>query len=388
MGVFSLFSKNNNVEAQTRQAPITRTPLTGWGWSSNIGWISFSSVNKGSGGGNYEVSLLSTGALSGYAWSSNIGWIKFAGDGSHPNPTVDRTTGAVSGWARACAGTINGDCTGVSRTDSWDGWIELAGANHPTVQSLNGTDTSSQGVSFNVGTGKFSGYAWGSDVIGWVTFNPSIGTEVTCAPNCGGTVSTTLTGSCVANPSSLSATGPVDFTITPSGGSGSYTSNGWTSGPTLTRTFPSITPPATFPVSVQDTSSPSNSGTINCSVAGSVGGDAKMWLNNDPARAKTSTKVRVGQTAKVNWLLDDYIVQGLTSCKGVTSQNVPVWQNQVITDENHDNGDLPTAQSSITGLPKGVYVLRIRCEDPGNNAINADTNSVTIIVTDSVIEEI
>ena len=88
-----------------------------------------------------------TGVFSGYAWSENIGWISFApppdyatypGTG-YPNCTINGTcpvapnysakidfaTGKVTGWARACAGTVNGDCNSPTRTDGWDGWILL-----------------------------------------------------------------------------------------------------------------------------------------------------------------------------------------------------------------------------------------------------------------------
>jgi len=68
----------------------------GWAWSSNIGWISFNSINCDSNGNgqsdgspvgcpvagtpmaNYGVDMnYSTGILSGYAWSSNVGWLTF-----------------------------------------------------------------------------------------------------------------------------------------------------------------------------------------------------------------------------------------------------------------------------------------------------------------------
>ena len=121
-------------------------PLSGYAWSSNIGWLSFNSSD----GATVSLSTTTTGCsvtsacLSGDAWSSNIGWVKFGGlAGQSVNgittsdAIVNTQTGAVSGWARACAGTVPGDCsTSVSRTDGWDGWIELAGANHATVMTF------------------------------------------------------------------------------------------------------------------------------------------------------------------------------------------------------------------------------------------------------------
>ena len=100
-------------------------PITGYAWSSNIGWTSFS----GSGYGVFEDTI--TRALSGYAWSSNIGWISFsASDGSHPAPTVDFITGQISGYARACSAFADKNaCSGAldGNTGGWDGWISLSG---------------------------------------------------------------------------------------------------------------------------------------------------------------------------------------------------------------------------------------------------------------------
>ena len=106
------------------------TPLSGYAWSSNIGWLSFNSSD----GGTVQLATTtgsSIGTLSGYAWSSNIGWVSFnrgvtgsppsndPGNGVGAIATVDMTTGAVSGWMRALAGCqydlldMNGKCTGV-----------------------------------------------------------------------------------------------------------------------------------------------------------------------------------------------------------------------------------------------------------------------------------
>jgi len=138
--------------------------ISGYAWSSNIGWISFNCMNTdtcgtGAGQANYGVNKDENGNLVGYAWSPNVGWIKFGGLSGFPSsPTQDAqvVSGNLVGWARACAGTANGDCsTMTSRTDGWDGWISLSGTGY--------------GVSF-AGT-NFSSYAWGSEVVGWVSFS-------------------------------------------------------------------------------------------------------------------------------------------------------------------------------------------------------------------------
>jgi hypothetical protein len=184
--VFSLFSFANMAKAGT-------VDLMGYAWSSNVGWISFNSLNTNAGSGStYAVHMATTsytGTLSGYAWSPNIGWISFqtAHVSGCPVPIkenrinrcyakIDMAKGAITGWARACAGTINGDCTGGSRTDGWDGWIELSGANH--------TSPYGGGIRYATTTGLFSGYAWGSDVVGWLSFDITGGGGVKC-PDCG-----------------------------------------------------------------------------------------------------------------------------------------------------------------------------------------------------------
>ena len=56
----------------------TTVRVSGYAWSSNIGWIKF---DPSYGGVFYNQT---TGNLSGYAWSSNIGWIKFENLSANP----------------------------------------------------------------------------------------------------------------------------------------------------------------------------------------------------------------------------------------------------------------------------------------------------------------
>ncbi len=176
--------------------------IRGWAWSDNIGWISFNSqncdidwdgimdrVNTGLGAGdasapaqcpvngtlmpNYGVNRdVATRVLSGYAWSDSIGWITFersiaiggkcGGGGGNTecppalpyNATSDtfiaklNTTGLIEGWARAANGI----------GEKW-GWIKMSGS----------TASSSYGVQLNVN--DFTGFAWGGDVMGWISFS-------------------------------------------------------------------------------------------------------------------------------------------------------------------------------------------------------------------------
>jgi hypothetical protein len=360
--------------------------LWGWGWSSNIGWISFSSSNPGVGaGGSYSVKMATTttkGYLTGFAWSPNIGWISFGnGDGTHPNGIVDFATGAVTGWARACAATVDGRCTGATRSD-WDGWISLSGSNH----SSPGT-----GVSYDASTGKFRGFSWGSDVIGWLSVDPLIS-----PPLQGPLVISTTTGSCslTANPSSLpTGGGNVNLSWTSSGVVGNSCN---ISGP---NGYSSMNRSGTGNTNITIASGGNggrydmrcNSDRIICSANLTVGGGGptvtnpfpKMWLDNDPDQLRVITTIKQGQPARVNWKMG----ARYPDCVGV---NV-----------SQTNGSLPSAStwygagsmisnnvylSNISGLTEGVYELQLLC---GPGAYR--TNAVKIIVKGAnatVIEEI
>ncbi len=118
--------------------------LNGYAWSENIGWMKFS-------GPTYQVQINDeTGGFSGYGWSERVGWIKFFGD-----------------QARVCSATAGGDCSNEisENVSGWDGLIKL---------------TTSQVVNYGVKVAGdetngcyLNGYAWGSDVVGWVHMSGS-----------------------------------------------------------------------------------------------------------------------------------------------------------------------------------------------------------------------
>jgi len=141
------------------QALAAVSPVEGYAWSSNVGWISFSCKDSIScGTSNYGVNLdRDSGALSGYAWNSAIGWISFnAGDmsGCPVSPCPAKVeNGVLTGWAKV----ING-----SSAQGWEGWIHLSGPSYTT--SFDGLE--------------FTGYSWSDDVIGWMKWNPAFGPGV------------------------------------------------------------------------------------------------------------------------------------------------------------------------------------------------------------------
>lgn len=162
--------------------------VTGFAWSENIGWISFNNTSGG-GGTNYGVNIAedtvnNIGKLSGYAWSENIGWISFnrADTVAPPNNDVGALYNVLAyvdsgvdsgnklqGWARAlapCDDNGDGDCADAGEQDAsvnaggWDGWIRFTKTTAPAY-----------GVVLDEISKKFQGFAWGSDVVGWISFN-------------------------------------------------------------------------------------------------------------------------------------------------------------------------------------------------------------------------
>jgi len=207
-------------------------PLSGHAWSSTIGWISFD-------GPGYGVVIEPvTGDIYGYAWSSTIGWIKFGGlenfpSGGGDNARIDLVTGAVAGWARACAATVNADCTGAvdPNAGDWDGWISLSCTN---TGGCGAGDYGLTTTSITPTHGSFSGYAWGSLVIGWIDFSrviyqPPCTGGLQCRPDLSGNIERNMwceevgTNDCPATQSCVVGA-PLTCTGAPVGpGSGSVT---------------------------------------------------------------------------------------------------------------------------------------------------------------------
>ncbi len=154
--------------------------LTGYAWSSDLGWIHFEGTNYG------VVEDASTGSLSGYAWSSNLGWVNFS-DG-----TVS-SSGTLTGYAQACSAYVTG-CSGALDTNAggWDGKISLSGT---------AADGSTYAVQQETSC-DLTGYAWGSDSIGAVNFN---GTSADGSTYGVSVYDSSLTASLSASPTTVSA---------------------------------------------------------------------------------------------------------------------------------------------------------------------------------------
>lgn len=188
----------------------TATNLSGFAWSSNIGWISFNwkncdkdndgKLDRLCGGDGtklfsaekeYSVKITrdtsgSGWQLSGYAWNGHDfntkkgmyiyfgpdrtakATITVASGDSLPNDPSDSSEKSwayldgnrLKGWARACSVFSNPNlCSGTLRSDSerggWDGWIKLSG-------NIKSPGTGNYGATRIIGTPvTYKGYAWG-----------------------------------------------------------------------------------------------------------------------------------------------------------------------------------------------------------------------------------
>ncbi|MEK9154792.1 MAG: hypothetical protein AAB596_01865 [Patescibacteria group bacterium] len=156
------------------EAQVSGNVLSGWMWSSNIGWVSVNCEDRGvCASSDYKVSIVPASGgkeeLRGYAWSSNIGWINFNPVGPYPeNPNtpvvIDVATGDISGWLRACNVFASG-CSGALKNNlergDWNGWIKITDAK-----------LISNKIDDSLGAGtSYGGWAWGADVVGWLNFS-------------------------------------------------------------------------------------------------------------------------------------------------------------------------------------------------------------------------
>jgi hypothetical protein len=134
--------------------------LSGYAWSDNLGWISFS-------GSNYQVSVQSDGTLAGYAWANpsddtsgtnNIGWIDF---------NAADTAGCGFGAAKLTGTSITGGALVVAADNNgWNGCISLSGSGYGVTLSSTGSSQS----------GTLDGYAWADSTVGgWISFNCDTG---------------------------------------------------------------------------------------------------------------------------------------------------------------------------------------------------------------------
>ncbi|MEK7499972.1 MAG: hypothetical protein AAB649_05200, partial [Patescibacteria group bacterium] len=212
-------------------------------------------------------------------WSSNIGWIQFGSLSGFPTGTGTQAQNAningnnLKGWARA-----------LSYGGGWDGWISLSGAGYGVTLAGN----------------NFDGYAWGSEVVGWVDFDGVVTTSDVANGSCSATHYSCVVGTSINNSES-----PSGWTWSCSG------SNGGTSA-SCSESKDTIPPISTLSVITHNVPIPNTNitqttavggGTITSNSGSSVTESGIVWDTNpistggDPTTYNTRT--RNGSSAEV-----------------------------------------------------------------------------------------
>lgn len=139
------------------------------GNETGLGWISMNNVDESGniidGVNSYGVNIPDAdGDLSGYAWSSNLGWIDFNNIdcpiGIPGNCTARREGNNLAGYARVVS--IENDLA-IGNSGGWEGFISLSGV--ADDGSLYGVDIAKMD-----GIGSNPTYAW-SNELGWIDFS-------------------------------------------------------------------------------------------------------------------------------------------------------------------------------------------------------------------------
>lgn len=384
---------------------VSAATLSGWAWSSNVGWLSFNSSNANAGtGASYVVSIATTtaqptlGAFSGYAWSPNVGWVSFNSSDTNGCPTIDSATdqppkgapivpgqtycnprvdfssGKVSGWARL-----------LSMKNTGDGWLHLSGTNHPT---------GSGGVSYNTTTGVFSGYAWEPIALGWFSFDAGF-TPVSIIIN---PPQGSIDAVCTLSYSSPTLTALLSSY---SGGTAPYTIESltsWTVTPNTNgsnQTFPI----GYFSVDIKDSANPPARKQVSCpsiTINGITGDEGSITLKGYKTiydSGFTTVNVLNNQRVYMKWTVDSSI--NATQCKATifpTSHQNDTWfdtWNKYVN--NNFNPDIPydltNNLNTSNKIPTGRYTLGVSCYDEEGTEFMS-IPSVNLTVQSSTVIEI
>ncbi len=176
----------------------TNDVFKGWSWTPFAGWIAMNSTNRNEVTGcdvtpakcyGVTVSDFPNRDVTGYAWSSNLGWVCFGATCSGTAPgggaswavldPSDLSTPQLYGWARV-----------LSYSSGNDGWVSLNCQSYTGHTARNVCGTSPYKVSTTTNgsatDGQFAGYAWNcatsdgsactaakyASGVGWIRFDP------------------------------------------------------------------------------------------------------------------------------------------------------------------------------------------------------------------------
>lgn len=391
-------------QAQTSMA--NAVPLTGWAWTSNFGWVSFSSTNATAlGGGPYGVYIATTtgsptiAAMDGYAWSSNIGYISFKPadvtgcpsdpgmvpvDATRPcDPVINLTNGNVTGWARVLS---------MKNYDS-SGWLQLSGTNHVT---------GSGGVTLNTTTGAFSGYAWDSNTLGWINFDSVIAPPIII--NTGPTLSCSVQGfpvsSVTVTPgSTISVVGTINnaqagtYTSVFNSGIGTQSSTAQPASFTSPAYANATVNPISYSASVT-TTGPGITGSLVCPLSVTVNGisgtstpPTPVSIKASPASESTYTSylsAAIGTQFDLQWDATSFVgyTCGATVNNPTSNSTISGWVNSVNNSITNafaaSTGSATITGLDTTGVPSGNYNIVLSCSKTVSGVTSNSTKTVTI----------
>lgn len=407
-------------------AKAASTPVTGWAWSSNVGWIQFdtgvaspvvvsTTTDLGHGASSY-------GAFRGHAWSSNVGWLSFepndvAGcptgfDGSVAllngcNPTIDLSSGAVTGWARV-----------RSMIPSGDGWLQLSGQNHNT--------SGGGGVKLDPVSRAFSGYAYEPSAVGWIDFTAGMasggaGPDPVCLGVCPVTSETPIAGgTCKVNNDTLAISVTDGSTIPISvsgvtGGTGTYTyqwnPNGsvyvspadpysvtysfmFSGAGTYTPRVKAISSTNSSnwkyidscPSVTVTSSNPPAAGAMNLMIV-SGGTPPTGYDTNYSGPQGSPATVKKGGTFTLAWAINSLGVPVSRVYRLISSENIVDWSSVDVGKSSGFHASLPTTSTSVTS---GTYHFKLKYSDDSGATYNDPASGGTVIlkVTRSSLKEI
>jgi hypothetical protein len=302
------------------------SPDTGIG----LGWISTDSANLKV-GPSYGINVPKIdGPVTGFLWSSNLGWIDMQPSRGYPTTGCGgpcpswasrREGNKLTGWARVLSiQNAQSSKPGLGNAGDWEGWIKLAGPGY--------------GVKIDA-SGNIKGFGW-SNELGSINFNARIEDPPKGSLTCSG----------VPDPAYLSAGGRVTWTA--KGGSAPYS---WTFIDSDANPKSSSSNPAVVKYSEEGKKTARvKSGTLNaeCSVevlpikpGDPPSADIKANGSNGPITVPAKTNVTISWTSR-----------NVTSCSIL--RNGSPWKTGL---QNSGTPDTPPAtkttyQINCTG-PKG-----------------------------------
>jgi hypothetical protein len=416
-------------------AQTSSSNVRGWSWSPNVGWMSFNSTdpNTGDNGvGNsatsYGVTVDSSGNMNGTIWSPNIGWISFDPAYLDDAPTCTSTerahmstsTGAVTGWVRALSGIGSAGYPDYANTGSgWDGCIQLSSGTNEGTLFPTGHRDGTKGVTYDNSVGRFKGYAWGGNNVGWISFNSTMTgwTQPNCENNCDGEGGS-ITAYCTSSSTPQGSSNLVTLTAYGQGGNSANYRYQWNldTAPFETNSVKQIS----------GVSSGSYAGQFSVRIADGTATSTRMLCNDNVVTDNPVTGNNIGLTIRrasgglytgtttlviakgipfaLDWKLGSAETPNIFTDGDCTTSLTPIssavtanWRTPDGWSDDRVNGLLPdgftgSLPTTDSGIATGIYRFNLSCThtdteaDPPSSVTK--TGTATLRLTQSSIIEI